>query len=336
MAYRNRPRLKDIAQATGVSIMTVQRVIAAPNLVAKPTRERILKIMQETGYVPDRNAASLVQKTTGFIGLIVSSLTSMGFSAEIEGVADFCESTGRQLLLAQTNYDKSQEYTVLTTILSRRPDGLILTFNPTQKKTRKMLEVAGIPIVETFENPRKPVDMVAGFSNQKAAVQVARHFSDTGRKRPAFFGQLLARDLVRWRAFKKECMSLLGEAPLHVPIGTGKTMREENFTEAGSFFRVYDNDPELIDAVFCASDVTASAILFECHRRGISVPGQLAICGFGDLSFAEHVSPRLTTVRLPEYEMGQKAGEMILSSLTGHVGAKKVIFDTELIKRGST
>ncbi len=332
----NKPTtLRDIAERTGVSVMTVQRVIGSPHLVAEKTRNRILKVMQDLGYIPNRNASSLVSQSTGFLGLVVSSVTSPTFAGEIDGVAEFGLTTGRELLLAQTNYDPSREYDVVRAMLGRRPDGLILTFSPSERRTRQLLKGAAIPIVETWDDPARPVDMVSGFSNQDAARKIARHFAQAGRKQPAFFAQLIGRDVTRWSAFADECEKLMGIAPLHIPVGSGDSITEERFSSGPSFFDQVADSSIKPDCVFCGSDLTAAAIIFEAQRRGINVPGDLAVCGFGDLDFAASTVPSLTTIRVPAYEMGRRAGELILAKLTSRPGPRQVLLETELMVRES-
>ncbi len=307
-----------------------------PELVAERTRKRILTVMKKVGYVPDRNAAALVKQSTGFMGLIVSSITSSTFAPEIEGLAEFGLTTGREILLAHTNYENEREYDVLRNMLGRRPDGLVLTFSPTDASARKLLKNSGVPIVETWNDPAKPIDMVVGFSNDEAARKIARHFHSNGRKKPAVFSQLIGRDIIRWEGFSDEFMKLGGKRPVNIPIGSGTKVSEESFSSGADFFTGAAQLGEGFDCVFCTSDVTAASVLFEAQRRGIIVPDDLAVAGFGDLEFADSLFPRLTTIKVPAYEMGRKSGELILARLTGQAGRRKVILDTDLIVRDSS
>jgi LacI family gluconate utilization system Gnt-I transcriptional repressor len=333
---KDRVRLRDIAARTGFSVMTVQRAVADPDRVAKDTLEKILKVMDEVGYISNRNASNLKGQTSSFIGLVVSSVTSMGFLSQIQGVADFCSMTGKEMLIWQTAYDYNGEYEVLRSVLERWPAGIILTFSPSEERSRQLLKRSAIPIVETFEDPRDPIDMVVGFSNTEAARSVARHFAETGRKSPAFFGQLIGRDKVRWEAFAEECRKLIGCDPVHIPIGTGTRMEDENFNAGVYFLEAYKRLTPRIDAVYCALDVTAMAVASIATRHKINVPDELAICGFGDLPFAAHMIPSLTTVRVPGYEIGQAATRMIVNKATFGTSQKRLMVSTELVKREST
>ena len=331
-----RARLKDIAEITGFSIVTVQRAIASPKLVAEKTRSRILQVMKEVGYVPDRNAASLVTNSSGFLGLIVSSAISPTFADEIDSIANFGLSTGLEILLAQTSYDPEREHPALQAMLGRRPNGMIITFSPSDPATRKMVKKANIPVVEIWDTPSEPIDMVVGFSNERAARQVVEHFQSKGRQRPAFFGQRLGRDEKRWRAFSEACVELLGREAVHVPVGSGESIMEESFHEGAAFFKAVEELDVGIDCVFCTSDVTAAGVIFEAQRRGVDIPGDLSVCGFGDLPFARSLFPRLTTVGIPSAEIGRRACELILARLSRLPCEDYVVLDTHLIVRESS
>ncbi len=316
--------------------MTVQRAIASPHLLAEKTLKKILVVMEQLGYIPDKNASGLVQKSSGFLGMVVSSVTSSTFAGAINGITDFGLTAGREILLSQTNYDLNREYDVLRNILGRRPDGLILTFSPKEQRTLRILKQAGVPIVETWDDPTTPLDMVAGISNVLPGQLAAKLFAETGRKQPAFFGQLLGRDITRWQAFSTECQKLMSSTPLHIQVGTGQSIMEESFEQGDMFFDTLKKHSYDVDCVFCSSDITAAGIIFAAQRRAIRVPEDLAVCGLGNLPFAQSIHPRLTTINVPAYEMGQIAGQMILAKLTQRPGPKRRILDTQIIVREST
>ena len=336
--------LRDIAARTGVSVMTVQRAIGAPHLVAEKTRRRILRVMQEVGYVPDRNAASLVSRSSGLIGLVVPSATGPTFAAEVEGVAHFGRTTGRDLLLADVfgsgggpgDGGNSGEQQVLRAVLGRRPDGIVLTFSPTDAGARELLAQSTVPIVETWDDPAEPIDMVAGISNDAAARQVARYFAKIGRRRAAFFGPPAGRASVHWTAFADEWARATDGEAIRVPLGTSGPWAEERFGCGTPFFDQRGGSPAgTADCVFCSTDVTAAAVVFEAQRRGIGVPDDLAVCGFGDLDIAASMTPALTTVSVPARDMGLQACELIAARRAKRPGPRRLLLPTQLIVRDS-
>lgn len=329
----NRPRLKDIAARTGYSVATVQRAIGAPHLLAEETRQRIVSTMEELGYVPDRNAAGLVTNSSGFVALVVSSLTSSTFADTIQGVADASRAAGREILLVQTDYDPEREYDVIRAVLGRRPDGVILTFGPRERRTRLMLKQAATPVVEVWDLPRRPIDMVAGISNTEAGAQMATYLAGKGYRSPVFFGQLMGRDTARWQAFSEAFQSLTGVAPVQISVGSGRSVMEEAFDQGDALLDRLAGLDRAVDSVFCASDITAAGVVFAAGRRGIQVPADLAVCGFGDLRFSVAMAPRLTTVHVPGYEMGGAAADLILARLAGKRVAGRVTLETHVIAR---
>lgn len=336
--------LRDIAERTGVSVMTVQRAIGAPHLVAEKTRRRILRVMQEVGYVPDRNAASLVSRSSGLVGLVVPSATAPTFAAEVEGVAHFGRTTGRDLLLADVfgsgggpgDGGNSGEQQVLRAVLGRRPDGIVLTFSPTDAGARELLAQSTVPIVETWDDPAEPIDMVAGISNDAAARQVARYFANIGRRRAAFFGPPAGHARTRWTAFADEWARVTDGEAIHVPLETSGPWAQERFGSGPAFFDRLDGSPDgTADCVFCSTDVTAAAVVFEAQRRGLGVPDDLAVCGFGDLDIAASMTPALTTVSVPARDMGLQACELIAARRAKRSGPRRLLLATHLIVRDS-
>ncbi|MBU1375450.1 MAG: LacI family DNA-binding transcriptional regulator [Alphaproteobacteria bacterium] len=328
-----RPRLKDIAARTGYSVATVQRAIGAPHLLAEETRQRIVKTMEELGYVPDRNAAGLVTNSSGFVALVVSSMTSSTFADTIQGVADATREVGREILLVQTDYNPKREYDVIRAVLGRRPDGLILTFSPLERRTRLMLKQAGTPVVEVWDLPKRAIDMVAGISNTEAGAQMATYLAAKGYRSPVFFGQLIGRDTARWEAFSSEFHKLTGETPVQVSVGSGASVLEEAFDQGDALLDRLAALGKAVDSVFCASDITAAGVVFAAVRRGVRIPEDLAVCGFGDLRFSAAMAPRLTTVHVPSYEMGRAAADLIQARLTGKRASGRLKLTTYVISR---
>ena len=332
--------LRDIAERVGVSVMTVQRAIGAPHLVAEKTRRRILQVMREAGYVPDRNAASLVSRSSGFVGLVVRSTASPSFAAEVDGVAQFTRATGRDLLLACAGHDADGEHDALRAMLGRRPAGIVLTFSPADDATRTLLGQADVPVVETWDDPADPIDMVAGFSNDEAARQVARYLARTGRRRPAYFGASTGPGQARWTGFAEEWARATDQQAVHVPldaIGSGSIGPggEDGFASGAALFDQLGELDQAVDCVFCASDAIAAGVVFEAQRRGVAVPDDLAVCGFGDMAIAASMIPALTTVSVPARDMGLRAGELIAARHAGRPGPRRALLSTRLIVRDS-
>src|SRR3954466_9616053 len=169
------PTLSAVAKLAGESSITVNRVVRLPNLVAPETRGRFEAAMRELGYVPNQVAGALASARTSSVGVLVPTIANSIFADTVQGLSDELEPLGYAVILAQSRYDASREDRMLAALLSRRPEAIIMVGSSATKDGARLLQRAGIPIVETWELPVAPIDAVAGFDNYEAGVEVARH-----------------------------------------------------------------------------------------------------------------------------------------------------------------
>ena len=156
-----RPRLSDVAHAAGVSTMTVVRVMRDPDLVATSTRERVERVLLQTGYTPDLTASALASQRTGLVAAIVPVLTNSLIAEIVQGLTDALADNGLQMLLGVSGFSAEAEEPLVRAFLSRRVDAMYLTGVIHTPTTVQMLKRAGIPIVEGGNLTTKPIDMHA-------------------------------------------------------------------------------------------------------------------------------------------------------------------------------
>src|ERR1700742_4660980 len=195
------PTLSAVARLAGVSSITVSRVVRLPGLVAAETRSRVEAAMRELGYVPNQVAGALASARTGSVGVLVPTIANSIFADTVQGLSDELEPLGYAVILAQSRYDADREDHMLSALLSRRPEAIIMVGSPATEDGARLLRRAGIPIAETWELPPEPIDAVAGFDNYAAGVAVAQHLLAQGRKRFAFIGGGDPRATRRWNGF---------------------------------------------------------------------------------------------------------------------------------------
>src|SRR5688572_6684173 len=195
------PTLSAVAKLAGVSSITVSRVVRVPNLVAPETRDRVEAAMRELGYVPNQLAGALASARTRSVGVLVPTIANSIFADTVQGLSDELEPLGYAVILAQSRYDEAREDHMLSALLSRRPEAIIMVGSPATEEGARLLRRAGIPIVETWELPDAPIDAVAGFDNCKAGVAVAKHLVAQGRQNFAFIGGDDPRATRRWGGF---------------------------------------------------------------------------------------------------------------------------------------
>jgi LacI family gluconate utilization system Gnt-I transcriptional repressor len=216
------------------------------------------------------------------------------------------------VLLALSGYSDTNEESLLDTVLSRRPEGVLLTGVAHTDSLRERLRNVGIPVVETWDMTETPIDMLVGFSHYQIGVAVAERFLSRGVKHPALISASDVRALARRAGFRDRLaqagMTDVAEAIVAPPssVATGKT----------ALPRLLQETPN-VDAVFCGSDLLAIGALGAAKRMGLDVPARLAICGFGDLEFATETTPTLTTVRVDGTRIGVSAARALLDRLNG-------------------
>ncbi|UEM24609.1 LacI family DNA-binding transcriptional regulator (plasmid) [Skermanella mucosa] len=328
--------LSDVAKLAGVSPITVSRVLNRPELVTRDTIEIVRQAIARTGYVPNLLAGGLASRRSRLVAAIVPTISSSMFAETVEALTDKLAEAGYQVLLGLSGYPAVREDDLLDAILGRRPDGILLTGIMHSHATRRRLLAAGIPVVEIWDYTPTPIDALVGFSHERAGEAVARHLLAKGHRRLAVIGADDDRAMLRRKGFRAAIagdgagQGVADAATVTVPApGTLRTGRE-------AMARLLESD-DRPDAVFCSSDIVAQGALAEALSRGLSVPGDLAVMGFGDLDFAAHTFPALSTVRIDRRAMGRIAAETLLARMEGRTDLDRVIdIGFEVIERAST
>ncbi len=322
--------LADVAKVAGVSPITVSRALTRPDLVNARTLEQIRAVVAAMGYVPNLAAGSLRSRRTHLVAAIVPQVTNSIFIDTIQALTDRLAAAGFQLLLGLSGYRQGEE-DLVTAILSRRPDAVCLTGISHSAASRRRLLQAGIPVVETWDLTPTPIDMLVGFSHDRVGAAVAEYLLRKGHRR---FGLVWADDE---RALKRRdaVLSALNKAGIgEVPIHAGPAPGTLRLGREGLAQLLERGTP--LDAVICSSDAVAQGALIEAQVRGLAVPSDCAVMGFGDLEFAAYTKPSLTTIQVDRYAIGRLAAEALIDKLAGRT-AREAIVDVgfRLIERAS-
>lgn len=332
-----KPTMADVAARVGVSTMTVSRALKQDGRVSDETRRRILEAVNALGYVLDQSAGSLSSRRTGFIAALVPSINNSNFADTARGITDALEATGMQLLLGYTDYSMEKEEQLIESMLRRRPEGIILTGGSHTERARRMLRNAGIPVVETWDLPADPIDRIVGFSNAQAMAMLVRALAAGGYRRFGYIGGTTGRDTRgnQRRAGFIEAVEELGLGPGRtVLLGVPPISMEEGAQAIASMLERWPD----VEAVLCVSDLFAFGALTECQRRGMKVPDDIAIAGFGDYEISACCHPRLTTVNVDCYGIGRQAAQRLLAVLQGEEddAGEITLTDCRVVLREST
>ncbi|MGJ4882958.1 MULTISPECIES: LacI family DNA-binding transcriptional regulator [unclassified Bradyrhizobium] len=327
-------RLTEVAALAGVSPITVSRFFRNPDTVSAGRRTRIESAAKELGYVPNLAARALASQRTEVIGVLIPSLTNNVFSDVLRGIYDAFEGSRYSIQLANTRYSVLQEERLLRLFLMQKPAGLIVTGLDQTAESRSIIQAADCPVVQIMELGANPIDMMIGFSHVDACFAAISHLLAQGCRRIGFIGARMdprvQRRLQGYQNAMKEAGLFDPRLIVTAPVPTSTTM-------GGSLFSDLLMKAPDLDAVFCANDDLALGVLFECQRRHIAVPEQIAIVGFNDMEFMAAAVPTLTSVRTNRYEMGRRAATMIMDAVEGRPVAQRVVdLGFEVIERQSS
>jgi LacI family transcriptional regulator, gluconate utilization system Gnt-I transcriptional repressor len=319
------PTLSAVAKLAGVSSITVSRVVRLPNMVAPDTRGRVEAAMRELGYVPNQLAGALASARTRSVGVLVPTIANSIFADTVQGLSDELEPLGYAVILAQSRYDAVREDHMLSALLSRRPEAIVMVGSPATEGGARLLRRAGIPVVETWDLPASPIDAVAGFSNYEAGCAVARHFVAQGRQSLAFIGGDDPRATRRWNGFHDTALEAGAKSPRRLIL-------ERN--ASGSVVALAELPG--VDAVFAANDAHAIGFMSGLRTAGLLRSGPkaeqpVAVIGLGDLEMGRLISPSLSTIRIHGDAIGRTAAKLMLT----REGPRHVDLGFELVLRDS-
>ena len=331
--------MTDVARLAEVSTMTVSRALKDGASIAPATRKRIMAAVDELGYVLDQSAGGLSSKRTGFVATLIPSINNSNFADTVRGLTDSLAGSGLQVLLGYTDYSTEKEEQLIESMLRRRPEGIIVTGGGHTVRARRLLEQAGIPVIETWDLPKAPVQHVVGFSNAEASAALVKYLHGKGYRNIAFIGGTSNRDTrgADRRAGYEAAVVELGLSKARIiSFGTPPISMKQG---GDALVRLIEQWPK-VEAAICVSDLSAFGAVMECQRRGWAVPERIAIAGFGDFEVASCTHPSITTVGVHCYDIGKGAGELLLrvidSERNGTVtSAETIVTEFRVIARQS-
>ena len=313
-----RATLAAVAAHTGVSTMTVSRALNQPELVSEDVRLRVEQAVATLGYVPNRAARALASRQSNVIVVLVPSLSNFVFNAVIDGIQEVVDAANYQLLIGNTRYSDAEEEKLLGIYLQSNPDGILLSGLTHSPRVKQLLATSGVPVVSMMDLATDPKQLSVGFSQHDAGHTMTRYLIDKGHKRIAFIGaQLDERTLSRAAGYRKAMMEAgLADERLELMVPDSSSIA----LGAELLGRMLAQAPDC-DAIFCCNDDLAHGAIYQCQRRGIAVPEQLAICGFNDLPASAWMNPSLTTISTPRYRIGFEAATLLRNAIAGRLPA---------------
>jgi LacI family gluconate utilization system Gnt-I transcriptional repressor len=327
--------MKDVAKAAGVSVMTVSRAFKQDASVGTDTRARIQQTADALGYVFDSSAAHLRSQRSNFVAVTIPSLNNANFASMVEALTTVLSAAGYQVLLGHTDYDIQREEVLIADFLRHRPEAIIVTGGRHTDKARRLLSRARVPVIETWDIPSDPIGHVVGFSNVDVIKPLVDHLIRLGVTKVGFIGGDTDSDTrgIDRRSGFVNAMQFHGLSA-HRLVGSGAP---QNPMRNGS-----DGLNELLDTwpdtqgVVCVSDLVAFGALSACQRRGICVPDQIALVGFGAYDISQACTPTLTTIDPQPQTMGRIAAQRVIDLVAKPSSGTVHVIDPALRIGGST
>lgn len=310
MTQNNRSlTLRDVSEASGVSEMTVSRVLRNRGDVSAATRDKVLTAAKELGYVPNKIAGALASQRVNLVAVIIPSLSNMVFPEVLSGISQVLEDTELQPVVGVTDYLPEKEEKVLYEMLSWRPSGVIIAGLEHTEASRAMLNASGIPVVEIMDTDGDPVDAMVGISHRRAGREMAAAILKAGYKKIAFLGTKMPLDHRARKRFEgfTEVLAKSGVEVVDREFYSGGSAlaKGREMTEA-----VLDRSPD-VDFIYYSNDMIGAGGLLYLLEKGIEVPGQIGLAGFNGVELLQGLPRQLATMDACRREIGIKAAEII-------------------------
>lgn len=327
----NRPlTLRDVSEASGVSEMTVSRVLRNRGDVSETTRQRVLEAAKTLGYVPNKIAGALASQRVNLVAVIIPSMSNMVFPEVLTGISAVLDETGLQPVVGITGYKPEKEEKVLYEMLSWRPSGVIIAGLEHSDASRAMLRASGIPVVEIMDVDGTPVDSVVGISHRRAGQQMAQAIIKAGYQHIAFLGTKMLLDHRARKRFEGFTETL---------AKAGIEVEDQEFYSGGSALAkgremtrdVLDRSPDL-DFIYYSNDLIGAGGLLYLMEQGIDIPGRMGLAGFNGVNLLKGLPRELASMDSCRQEIGRKAAEIIAARAESEnaIPAERVVLEPKI------
>ncbi len=312
----NKVSLTEVAKAAGVSKMTASRVLREDGGYSENTRAKVMEQVDRLGYLPNRLATVFAgDKSSTFVGVSIPDLGNEVFSQVLEGIDRKLGAFGHQTVLGLTQHTQKEEEDWIRTVLSWQPAGLILTGRRHSPRSMEMLRNAGVPIVELWDLNSSPLDMSVGINHYDSGFDMGRYLVNCGYRRVGYVGT--SHDTAN------AATSRLSGFTNAVENGGGVVQKQLCLHDTATYYSGYYGTEQLLasaantEAIFYQNDAMAFGGMQYCLAKGLSIPKDIGIAGWGDLPVAAVLKMRLTSMHVPHLKIGKAAAEMMMARLSG-------------------
>ena len=338
----NNPTLKEIAAQLGISITTVSKSLKGYSDVSEKTKKAVIELAQKLNYTPNSFAVNLRTKESKTIGLIIPALVHDFFSNVIRGILEEAEKRDYLVIILQSNEKLAFEKKQIDLLLNKRVDGILMSLtNETGDFEHLKSIIANRTPLVLFDKIAKLVNCSkVTINDKKAAYDAVCYLIKRGYKKIAHFrGSYLPQNAIdRFLGYKKALEDN------GIPYNSSLDFVCDNNTDFDDGYenakKVIDEHPE-IDAIFAVTDLVAIGIIKYFNETGISIPQQIAVLGFSNWFMSSVISPKLSTIDQPAFEIGRRSASILFDEINLKKKNLPVIFqsielETRIIEREST
>ncbi len=330
--------LADVARRAGVTTMTVSRMLREPHRVSGETGERIRQALADTGYSPNKQAATMASGRSAIVAAIIPNVANSIFAETVQGLSDVLQPAGLELLLASTNYSLEREEEQLRAVLGWAPAALVVTGLRHTAGALALLRQAqssGTPVIEIWEKDPAGMEFTQiGFNHRSVGQTMAQHLLDCGHTDLVYVDSGVEED---FRAHERGQGFALTAERAGASVRIIKADRGEPMAAGRQALQSLRSGP-LPDGIAFANDHLAAGAWLQAQDAGIQVPLEVALLGFGDFPIAAQLGGGISTLAAPRYAIGQNAGLKILDDLGSNVapGVKPSSLKPTLVVRNTT
>ena len=310
MTQRKYPlTLRDVSEVSGVSEMTVSRVLRNKGDVSATTRSKVLDATKSLGYVPNKIAGALASQRVNLVAVIIPSMSNMVFPEVMTGISQTLDETDLQPVVGITNYLPDREEKVLYEMLSWRPSGIIIAGLEQSEASRVMLANSGIPVVQIMDIDGDPIDAMVGISHRRAGRKMAEAILKSGYQNVGFMGTKTPLDHRARKRFEGFTQALAKQgveiADREFYAGGSALAKGREMTET-----ILRRSPDL-DFIYYSNDmIGAGGLLHLCDKK-IEIPNQVGLAGFNQVELIDGLPLRLATMDSCRFKIGQTAAQII-------------------------
>ncbi|WP_300035593.1 LacI family DNA-binding transcriptional regulator [uncultured Roseobacter sp.] len=327
------PKLEDVARLAGVSTASISRALNSPEKVAPETRARIEQAVENLGYTPNFGGRALASGRANTVGAVIPSMANAMFANALQAFQEALSETGVNLLVATTGFDPDQEMAAIKSLVAHGAGGLMLIGNERPAATWAFLDKRRVAHIVAWCDVARPGSRFVGFSNKDAAADATRRALALGHRRIAVIsGRVAGNDRARARLDGvRDAVNGWGDHARITHVAEAPYLLDDG----GRAFSEIMAQREKPTVVLCGNDVLAAGAMTEARSMGLSLPADMSFVGFDDIGLARVVHPALTTVRVPQIEIGQAAARLLLNGVNGPGTEPSVMLETEFVDRQS-